>query len=151
MDLFNPVELFLTGLVLAPISGECFNDKCLVQSDGKVHYKITGSAPNRIAIIRVGKFSCSILQEPGTVSNLQVRLYEGTGAVEYVYGIMFNNTGGASSRTVAWCSGNSATTSAWMLLSSGTPTNSIQQHGNTSCATSLAMTDLNGQLMVPEL
>ncbi|WP_264522311.1 T9SS sorting signal type C domain-containing protein [Flavobacterium sp. N1994] len=126
------------GPILAPLSGDN-----AIQTDGKVRYKITGSAPNRIAIIEWTSFRVPFSSTAGTGSNMQVRLYEATGAVEYVYGIMYANA--ATSRTVAWSSGTTATTSAWIATIGGTPTNTYSTAWTTtSFGGTASMTNLNG-------
>jgi hypothetical protein len=63
-----------------------------VGSDGKVHAKLFGSAPNRVYVIEYQNIS---LRYPGAAApgggTWQVRLYEATGAIEYVYGAMATN------------------------------------------------------------
>ncbi len=63
-----------------------------VSATGKVHYKITGSAPNRVLII---EFKNMTIIYDGlavlTDGTSQVRLYEGTNAIELVYGAMNRN------------------------------------------------------------
>ncbi|MBI4649656.1 MAG: fibronectin type III domain-containing protein, partial [Bacteroidia bacterium] len=58
----------------------------------KVHYKVTGSAPNRVLNIEWKDFLFVYNATAGSTSTFQVRLYEYTGAIEYVYGAMNNAT-----------------------------------------------------------
>ncbi len=60
-------------------------------SNGKVHYKITGTAPNRVLVIEWLNLQ---IPYPNPIINLgnstfQVRLYETTGKIEFVYGYMY--------------------------------------------------------------
>ncbi len=61
-----------------------------VGSNGKVHYKVVGTAPNRCLVVEFNNmaifYSTSLVN---TINTYQVRLYETTGVVEYVYGNMF--------------------------------------------------------------
>ena len=59
-------------------------------SNGKVHYKVTGAAPNRVLIIEWLNLQIPY-PNSGTTGNstFQVRLYETTGKIEFVYGYMY--------------------------------------------------------------
>ena len=64
--------------------------------DGKVHFKMTGSAPNRVLIIEWLN-NQSNFNTGGTADlTYQVRLNESTGVIEYVYGSMTMSTLGAA-------------------------------------------------------
>ncbi|MFN9519459.1 MAG: hypothetical protein ACK574_06960, partial [Bacteroidota bacterium] len=61
-------------------------------STGKIHYKVIGAFPNRCLVIEFLNMRLSQSSTTTTASNLctwQVRLYEGNGMVEYMYGNMF--------------------------------------------------------------
>lgn len=58
----------------------------------KVHYKVTGTAPNRVLIIEWKDFLFVYSATAGAASTFQVRLYETAGTIEYVYGAMNNAT-----------------------------------------------------------
>ncbi|MBN8481130.1 MAG: DUF11 domain-containing protein [Xanthomonadales bacterium] len=63
---------------------------------GKVHYRVDGAAPSRVLIVEWLN-SYSHWQAPRTADlTYQVRLYEGTGVIEYVYGAMTMGTAGAA-------------------------------------------------------
>ena len=66
-------------------------------TSGKVHYKVTGSAPNRVMIVEW--LNCQANFNTGGTADLtyQVRLYETTGVIEFVYGTMTMSTLGAAS------------------------------------------------------
>ncbi|HEV7782614.1 MAG TPA: T9SS type A sorting domain-containing protein [Chitinophagaceae bacterium] len=66
-------------------------------TSGKVHYKVNGSAPNRILIVEWLNNQANF--DAGGTANLtyQVRLSESTGVIEFVYGSMTMSTLGAAS------------------------------------------------------
>ncbi len=60
---------------------------------GKIHYKIIGNAPNRCLVVEY--LNMCIYYNTTSYSNdatFQIRLYENTGMVEYVYGTMYVST-----------------------------------------------------------
>src|ERR1044072_8666940 len=64
--------------------------------DGKVHFKVTGSAPNRVLVIEWLN-NQSNFNTGGTADiTYQVRLFESTGVIEFVYGSMTMSTLGAA-------------------------------------------------------
>jgi len=64
--------------------------------DGKVHYKITGTAPNRVLTIEWLN-NQSTFNTGGTADlTYQVSLSESTGAIQFVYGSMTMSTAGAA-------------------------------------------------------
>lgn len=59
---------------------------------GKVHYKVVGTAPNRCLVVEFNNISITYVGSPGSNDGTyQVRLYENSGIIEYVYGSMFKN------------------------------------------------------------
>ncbi len=65
-------------------------------TNGKVHYKVTGSLPNRVLVI---EFKNMAIVSPGSTADgtYQVRLYETSNRIEFVYGSMNrNNTAGVA-------------------------------------------------------
>ncbi len=60
---------------------------------GKVHYKVTGSSPNRVLVVEFLNMSITFGDTPAFANDgtFQVRLYESTGVIEFVYGSMFRN------------------------------------------------------------
>ncbi len=58
---------------------------------GKVHYKVTGSAPNRVLTVEFLNMSIVYNGTSGD-GTYQVRLHETTGQIEYVYGAMNRNS-----------------------------------------------------------
>ena len=54
---------------------------------GKVHYKVVGTAPNRCLVIEYSNMSITFVASPGSSDGTyQVRLYESSGVIEFVYG-----------------------------------------------------------------
>lgn len=74
--------------LIAPFTGDLETS-----SAGKVHYKVVGTAPNRTLVV---EFLNMGIDYTGTYTNLdatyQLRLYETSGIIEYVYGKMFRNS-----------------------------------------------------------
>jgi len=67
-----------------------------VHTSGKVHYKLSGVAPNRVLVVEWLHMQADF--NAGGTSDLtyQARLYETTGVVEHVYGTMTMSAAGAS-------------------------------------------------------
>lgn len=58
-------------------------------TNGKVHFKITGNSPNRVLVVEWKNVNIRYSDIPAAgSSSFQIRLYEGTGKIEYVYGYM---------------------------------------------------------------
>ncbi|TCJ16550.1 hypothetical protein EPD60_07340 [Flaviaesturariibacter flavus] len=82
-------------------------------STGKVHYKVVGTAPNRVLVV---EFLNMGLDYTGSYQNpdgtFQARLYESTGKIEYVYGNMNVNSSGANTGvfSIGFSSGSAANT-----------------------------------------
>ncbi|HPN40668.1 MAG TPA: GLUG motif-containing protein, partial [Candidatus Cloacimonadota bacterium] len=71
---------------IAPISGD--NS---IQSIGKLHYKVTGSAPYRKLVVEWNTLRIPYnSNNSGTFCTLQVWLLESSNTVEFVYGQMYN-------------------------------------------------------------
>ena len=64
--------------------------------DGKVHFKVTGSAPNRVATIEWLNNQADFNTGGTAGLTYQVRLFETTGCVEYAYGSMTMSAAGAA-------------------------------------------------------
>lgn len=62
-----------------------------IPATGKVHYKLFGSYPNRTLVVEFLNMS---INNGGTDGTFQIRLYEQTGMIEFVYGSM--NVGSTS-------------------------------------------------------
>ncbi len=95
--------------------------------DGKVHFKVTGSAPNRVATIEWLN-NQSNFNTGGTADlTYQVRLSETTGCIEFAYGSMTMSTAGAADANsqnpnIGFSSSNAAgTVGSVTAAQSGTP------------------------------
>lgn len=68
-----------------------FSSDMATGSNGKVHYKTTGVAPNRICIVEWLNLHISFPNSLPVTGNstFQIRIYEATGVIEYIYGYMF--------------------------------------------------------------
>lgn len=95
--------------------------------DGKVHYKVTGTAPNQV--LHVEWLNMQTDYNAGGTADLtyQVRLYETTGVIEFVYGSMNMSVAGsadiyANSPQIGFSSNNTAgTLGTFAAAYSGTP------------------------------
>ncbi len=95
--------------------------------DGKVHFKVTGAAPNRVATIEWLNNQADF--NTGGTANLtyEVRLFETTGCVEFAYGSMTMSAAGAADANsqnpnIGFSSSNAAgTVGSVTAAQSGTP------------------------------
>jgi trimeric autotransporter adhesin len=93
-------------------------------SAGKVHYKVVGTAPNRCLVVEFLNMSITYVTSPGSNDGTyQVRLYESTGVIEYVYGSMFRNSSSTSNAAIN--TGFSVNTTANTLASVTTSSNTV--------------------------
>ncbi len=88
--------------LLQPLTG----DNAIVAA-GKVHYKVAGSAPNRMLIVEWVGFRVPY-GSTGTTSNMQVWLHETSNRVNFIYGAMYANA--ATTRGVTIANGSTAGT-----------------------------------------
>src|ERR1044071_4020266 len=95
--------------------------------DGKVHFKVTGSAPNRVLVVEWLN-NQSNFNTGGTADiTYQVRLFESTGVIEFVYGSMTMSVAGAADPNsrdpnIGFSSNNTAgTVGSVTAAQSGTP------------------------------
>jgi hypothetical protein len=111
---------------------------------GKVHYKVQGSAPNRVLIIEWKDVWIYWSTTTTTFSTYQARIYE-NGTVEYVYGRMFNNNSSAYTSSIGFASSNTAGTIGQFVTITATPTynSSSTSFTTTSFTASANMTNLN--------
>lgn len=112
---------------------------------GKVHYKLVGTAPNRCLVIEFNNMSLTYVATPGSNDGTyQVRLYETTGVVEYVYGSMFRNSSTTTSAAIhiGFSVGTTANTTASVTSSTHTVSNGATFNLN-SYTTNQNITDLH--------
>ncbi len=108
--------LATTGVKLAPFLGA--TTSIGTSSIGRIHSKVVGAQPNRVLVVEFLRMAIqsNVVNDTNT---FQVRLYEATGAIEYVYGRMKITAGAPLSFNVGFQF-----------------TNTIYQHVNTSTHTS---------------
>lgn len=92
------------GTAALPLLTGCGGDLETAATVGKVHYKVTGAAPSRVLTVEF--LNMTIVYSavtPEADGTFQVRLYESTGKIEFVYGPMMR---GALTGAGAGNSGN---------------------------------------------
>ncbi|WP_208174262.1 fibronectin type III domain-containing protein [Hymenobacter negativus] len=132
--------------IIAPITGD--ND---MLATGKVHYKLIGSAPNRILAVEwlnIRLPGDDANPTTGTASLVQATLSETTGVIVYRYGAMVNNSTTSQARSVAFSSGlgTAAGLVGAVTTITGTPAytaTGVTLYATTSFTASAAMTNLN--------
>lgn len=93
--------------IIAPMSGD--NSSGFSGDADPISYVLTGSSPNRILKIQWKNFQIPY-NSTGTIGgDMQVWLYE-TGAIDFIYGNMYNNSSLTASRSIFLSSSNTATT-----------------------------------------
>lgn len=112
---------------------------------GKVHYKVQGSAPNRVLVIEWADLLLNWSATGTTLSTFQMRLYENGGVIEYVYGQMWNSSTSAQTNSIGFASGSTAGTVGQVLTIATTPTYSATATSftSTSFPASSAMANLH--------
>ena len=89
----------IAGIISAPVLNAPYiipwsGDNAILAS-GKLHYKVTGSAPTRVLVVEWD--SLRIPYGSTTVASQdQALLYEGTGVIEFRYGYMYENSTGTN-------------------------------------------------------
>ncbi|WP_445454308.1 T9SS type A sorting domain-containing protein [Flavobacterium sp. 25HG05S-40] len=106
-----------------------------------VKYEITGSTPNRVLTVQWENIE--LFNYPGPSLNFQVKLYEGTNVVEYVYGVMqgfdgTNPNNAAVTNGLAFSYTMGMSSSAWASPALAGEVIGLQQ------ANSLSFTSLGG-------
>jgi hypothetical protein len=90
-------------------------------TSGKVHYKLHGTAPNRVMVVEwKDVWIANVGASNANLSTYQTRIYE-DGTVEYVYGAMYNNNTIAVSSSIAISLGTSAGNIGQFTTISATP------------------------------
>ncbi len=92
---------------LAPLSGDN-----AIRATGKVHYLVTGTAPNRKLVVEWLdlRVPFSNFAETGTYCRMQAWLYETSNNIKFVYGTMWNMSTYTQSRGVYISTSNAAGT-----------------------------------------
>ncbi|MEI6853366.1 MAG: GEVED domain-containing protein, partial [Bacteroidota bacterium] len=127
--------------LLLPLSGDN-----AIMATGKLHYKVIGTTPNQVLVVEWNMLRVNYGTSGGTGGVMQARLYETTGKIEFVYGVMWNSSTSAQSRAVCISSGAVAGANGNWTTITATPTYTTTATGvtTTSFAASSAMTNLNG-------
>ena len=129
--------LAATGIKLAPLLGA--TTSIGTSSIGRVHSKVVGSQPNRVLVVEFLRMAIqsNVVNDTNT---FQVRLYESTGAIEYVYGQMKVSSGAPLSFNV----GFQFTTVAYQHVNTTTHVASTSNSTANTYATNGAIAGLNG-------
>ncbi len=142
----NPI----TGNVQTPVLGNEY--LFLISSDnstgpsGKVHYKIQNSSPNSVLIV---EWNNLVLPTSGlsssNYSTFQLRLYESSGIIEYVYGTMYNRSSSSLPISIGFSTSNEVGKIGQVTSITSTPAYSSNSASiiNTSFTANSLMTNLN--------
>lgn len=92
----NDLNTTSPRLVLAPFWDDLFVLAGDLANRNRIKYLVTGTAPNRVLTVEWGEMELNGYGSPNL--NFQVKLYEGSNNIEYVYGRMqpFDGTGSGS-------------------------------------------------------
>lgn len=118
---YNPLGVAATSVITAYAADQ------RTHTTGKVHFKVTGSAPNRVLAVEWLNMQANFNSGGTADLTYQVHLYETTGAIEFVYGSMTMSVAGAAdagslSPEIGFSSGNTAgTVGSITAPQSGTP------------------------------
>jgi len=127
--------------LLVPVSGTN-----TLLSTGKVHYRVTGTAPNRILIVEWKDLLIPtpvVNTDPPMIdtnpNQIQVFLHESTGIIEFKYGLINYTSVPATTRSTFISSGNTATTvkSVGSTLNSANDAFPVGTYAMTSTTTNL--------------
>lgn len=127
--------------LLAPMGGDN-----VTLASGKVHFLLTGTAPNRQFVVEWLDLRIPYAADPaaGTGSQIQLVLNESNGSIEYRYGTVFSNASvSAVSRSIFMSNGSaSATASKYINLTGPAESNTASAVSN-SFTNNAAVTGLN--------
>ena len=110
---------------------------------GKVHYKVIGSSPNRCLVVEFVDMQVfwASTAAAGT-STWQMRLYENSGVLEYVYGAMTTTVGTAAGPDIGFYTGSAV--NRFCSVSFATQTASVATYAaNASVTVPSTITNLN--------
>jgi hypothetical protein len=91
-------------------------------TNGKVHYKVVGAAPNRTLVIEFLNMQLFYTTAAAGTATWQVRLYESTGVIEFVYGDMTVSSIASTNRTPSIGFYTNAATDKFVSIAYGTQT-----------------------------
>lgn len=120
-----------SNALLAPMGGDN-----VILSSGKVHFLLTGTAPDRQFVVEWLDLRIPYAASPatGTGTQLQIVLNESNGSIEFRYGSVFNN-GTSVSRSIFMSNGTSSVTNSKYINLAG------PAESNTGTAVSNSLTD----------
>lgn len=103
------------GPIIAPFA----SDQRCHPGDGKVHYKVLNSAPNRVLVVEWLNMQSTYFNTTADLT-YQARLYESTGVIEFVYGSMYfdgaaSSWSGSASPQIGFSSNNTLNTVGWVV------------------------------------
>jgi hypothetical protein len=81
---------YALGATGAPLITSLGSD-LVVSPTGRVHYKVEGTAPNRVLVVEFLNMHIIYSEAPSADGTSQIRLHESTGVIELVYGGMVRN------------------------------------------------------------
>ncbi len=116
-----------TGTTTTPLIS-AFAGDLQTGAAGKVHFKLIGSAPNRCLVVEYLNMSI-YYDATSSDGTFQVRLYETSGKIEFVYGAMsvskITGSGvGSTAPAIGFATNSTATNFAYVTISSNTATTS---------------------------
>ncbi len=116
-------------VILAPMAGDN-----AVKATGRVVYKTTGVVGSQVMTVSWEDFTIPF-SSTNTGATMQLRLYEGTGIIEFVYGDMYNGTA-STARSIFLGSSNTATTNGYVTVGA-VPTWTLSATNTTNTFTSV--------------
>ncbi len=114
-------------------------------TDGGVRAKVVGSAPNRCLVIEFYNMNILLESSAAGTGTYQVRLYESTGVIEYMYGAMARSAGTSASTSTVTI-GFSINTTSTNLISVNTSSHTastVTPITTNTYSVSTTITDLN--------
>lgn len=118
---YEPLAVASTSIITA------YGADQRTHTSGKVHYKVTGTAPSRVLVVEWLNMQADFNSGGTADLTYQVHLYESTGVIEFAYGSMSMSTAGStdansSSPEIGFSSSNTAgTVGSVTAAQSGTP------------------------------
>jgi Secretion system C-terminal sorting domain len=139
------VHTITGGTLTVPVlSAFCADIK--TGSDGKVHYKLVGTAPNRRLVIEY--LNMMLFQvtasDPGTAT-FQTVLYEGTNVIEFIYGAMNVTSTAATNKSpsIGFYTGSATNSFVSVLYASNTANVTTPYAANPAVTSTGNITNLN--------
>lgn len=117
---------YALGTASTPLIASLGSD-LVTSGTGRVHYKVEGTAPNRVLVVEFLNMHIVFSATPTPDGTSQIRLYESTGVIELVYGGMVRNASqgfqnGLPPQHIGFSNGSAAGTLATIDTSNGLST-----------------------------